>query len=62
MVVQNYLIIATAPGTVNGQTVTAGEVVNVALWDGVAPWTPPTGTETRADPTGEIQVGATVSV
>jgi hypothetical protein len=60
--VQSYAVIATAAGTIDGQTVVAGQVVNVVLWDGVTPWTPPAGTETRADPTGSLQIGQIATV
>ena len=57
-----YAVIATAAGTIDGQAVTAGEVVNIVVWDGVTPWTPPVGTEVRADPTGTLQIGQTTTV
>lgn len=57
-----YAVIATAAGTVNGQTVTAGEVVNIVLWDGATQWFPPAGTEARADPTGTLQIGSATTV
>jgi hypothetical protein len=57
-----YVVIATASGTINGQTVAVGEVINIILWDGVAPWTPPDGTEVRADPTGALTIGQTTTV
>lgn len=60
--VQNYLLIATAAGTVNGETVVVGQVVTTFVWDGVAVIHIPAGTETRADPTGLIQTGEIVTV
>jgi hypothetical protein len=58
-----YAVIATATGTVNGQAVTAGEVVNIVMWDGVTPWSPPAGTEVRANnvPT-PLAIGQTTTV
>jgi hypothetical protein len=57
MTIQPYAIIATAAGTYYGITATIGEVVNVVLWDGGDEWSPPTGTEARADPDGLLQIG-----
>ncbi len=57
-----YALVATAAGTVSGQTVVMGQVVNVVLWDGVTPWSPPAGTEARADPTGSLQIGQTTTI
>lgn len=62
MTIQTYAVIATAAGDYYGITATVGEVVNVVLWDGAAEWTPPVGTEARADPTGTLQIGQTTTV
>jgi hypothetical protein len=55
-----YAVIATTSGTVNGQTVTAGEVINIVIWDGVTLWTPPSGTEARV--AGTLAIGETTTV
>jgi hypothetical protein len=58
MTVQPYAIIATATGEYYGASATIGEVVNIVLWDGdTATWSPPAGTEARADPSGTLQIG-----
>jgi hypothetical protein len=57
-----YAIIATAAATVNGASVSAGTVINRVLWDGAASWSPPSGTEARADPTGALPIGSTTTV
>jgi hypothetical protein len=62
MAQQPYAVIATSAGTVSDQTVVVRQVVNVVLWDGVTPWSPPAGTETRADPTGSLQIGQTTTI
>ncbi len=62
MAEQNYAVIATVAGTYYGTAATVGDVVNVVLWDGVAPWTPPAGTELRADPEGALLIGQTTTV
>jgi len=60
---QPYAIIATAVGDYYGITATVGQVVNIVLWDGdTTAWSPPTGTEARADPTGTMQIGQTTTV
>ena len=38
-----------------------GFVVNVVLWDGLADWVPPSGCSTVADPTGQYQIGQTIT-
>ena len=35
----------------------SGVVENVALWDGVAPWTPPQGTTLAANPPASVSIG-----
>ena len=62
MTEQPYAIIATAAGDYYGITAVVGQVVNVVVWDGASDWTPPTGTEARADPTGTLQIGQTTTV
>jgi hypothetical protein len=63
MTVQPYAIIATATGEYYGAPAIIGEVVNIVLWDGdTATWSPPAGTEARADPTGTMQIGQTTTV
>jgi hypothetical protein len=62
MATEAYAIIATIAGTYYGVTATVGEVVNRVVWDGVADWAPPAGTEARADPTGLLQIGQVTTV
>lgn len=63
MATEAYAIIATVAGEYYGTPGTVGEVVNIVLWDGdTSVWTPPTGTEARADPTGTLQIGSTTTV
>ncbi|WP_075594809.1 hypothetical protein [Novacetimonas hansenii] len=53
--VQTYAVyLAVASGTKS-----AGYVVDNVEWDGVSPWTPPTGTATIADPDRKYPIGST---
>jgi hypothetical protein len=68
MTVQRYAVIATAETTIinpDGTTISVapGYVLNVVLWDGdTSIWSPPAGTEARADPTGALQISQTTTV
>jgi hypothetical protein len=68
MAVQPYAIIATVATTITNpdgttSSVAPGYVLNVVLWDGdTSIWSPPAGTEARADPTGTLQIGQTTTV
>jgi hypothetical protein len=72
MTEQAYAVIATVAQQVmiqnpaNGEpvetTVQPGYVINRVMWDGGSEWSPPAGTEARADPTGTLQIGQTTTV
>jgi hypothetical protein len=61
--VQTYAVVCTSPclATVAGSPVPvaqpAGYVLNMVLWDGVTPFTPPPGTELQL--AGSLQTGQT---
>lgn len=59
---QAYALVATAAGTIDGQARAVGEVANRIMWDGVTTIILPPNTETRADPTGALQIGAVTTV
>jgi len=72
MTVQPYAVIATVAQRVmilnpaNGEpietAVQLGDVINRVMWDGGSDWSPPTGTEARADPNGTLPIGSTTTV
>jgi hypothetical protein len=67
MAVQAYAVIATVATTITNEdgttsNVAPGYVLNIVLWDGISAWTAPAGAETRADPTGTLQIGQTTTV
>jgi hypothetical protein len=62
MATQQYAVIATTVGTYYGTAATVGQVVNRVMWDGGTEWSPPIGTEARADPEGTLAIGQTTTV
>ena len=61
-----YAIVATTAAagtdaTGNPVTIPAGTVVDIAVWDGVTPWSPGTGFEAVADPSAAAVVGGSYS-
>jgi hypothetical protein len=67
MAEQAYAIIAIVATTItntDGTTtaVSPGYVLNRAMWDGVSEWSPPPGTEVRADAAGSLAIGQTTTV
>ena len=53
--VQTYAVYLTAATSAHP----GGYVVDNVEWDGVSPWTPPTGTATIADPDRKYPIGST---
>ena len=56
--VQRYVVYRTAASGSEG----VGTVVNVVLWDGVSAWSPGTGYAVLVDPSGQYQIGQTVTL
>ncbi|HET6610129.1 MAG TPA: hypothetical protein VFG62_25920 [Rhodopila sp.] len=67
MATQPYAVIATISKTIinndgSASTAQPGTVLNIVMWDGASKWTPPDGTEARADPSGTLTIGSMTTV